>query len=327
MLRVLSGLLTNTPASVSQGGARSREFIVSQGVEQGGTRSPTLFNVFVGDLLAVTWANCAGVPLELRDGSAGKLVSFMFADDFAGVAASEGELQALVDQAHTHYTDWRMKANVPKCAVMVVRGKGATERRRAPLAIRWGGPAGQLIPQVESYTYMGVTLHASCKWDAQLTRAKDKTWGTANALASLLRSRGTSADVKRMASVVLLRPTTEWGAGVWRLNRSNMPRLDSLQADLLKTSFHCPATICHSALLLELGLPPMSLWCDKRLLEFWHRVRKMEDSRIVKQVVMGASGRARARGTSGCAGTGRSPAAHLAGPRSRGHAGVVYRHG
>ena len=299
MLRVISGLLANTTASVSQGGARSREFIVTQGVEQGGTLSPTLFNVFVDDLLAVTWANCAGVPIERCDGSVGKLVSVMFADDFAAVTASEGELQALVDQAHTHYADWRMKANVPKCAVMVVRGKGAAERRQAPLQIRWGGAAGPLIPQVESYTYMGVTLHASCKWDAQLLRAKDKTWGAANALASLLRTRGTSADVKRMASVVLLRPTTEWGAGVWRLTRSDMPRLDSLQADILKTSFHCPATICHSALLLELGLRPMSLWCDKRLLEFWHRVRNMEDSRIVKQVVLGASGvqqQARARG-------------------------------
>lgn len=149
---------------------------------------------------------------------------------------------------------------------------------------------GECIRQVEEYTYMGVTLHASCKWDAQMERAKDKSWGKANSLASLLRNRGTSADMKRMASTVLLRPTTEWGAGVWRPTRSEMPRLDSLQADLLKTSFHCPATICHSTMLLELGLRPMSLWCDKRLLEFWHRVRNMADTRIVKQVVFGARG-------------------------------------
>jgi len=172
---------------------------------------------------------------------------------------------------------------------LVVRGKGAA-RRQAPLQIRWGGPGGQPIKQVDHYTYMGVTLHASCKWDAQLAMAKEKTWGKANALASLLRTRGTSADVKRMASTVLLRPTTEWGAGVWRPTRSEMPRFDSLQADLLKTSFHCPATICHSALLQELGLRPMSLWCDKRLLEFWHRVRNMKDTRIVKQVVFGTDG-------------------------------------
>ena len=42
-------------------------------------------------------------------------------------------------------------------------------------------------------------------------------------------------------------------------------------------------------MLLELELRPMSLWCDKRLMEFWHRVRNMEDARIVKQV-LGASG-------------------------------------
>jgi hypothetical protein len=287
LLRVIANLLENTTACVSQGGVRSREFTVSQGVEQGGTLSPTLFNIFVDDMLADTWANCPGVPLELPNGAQGKLVSLMFADDFAGVTASEGDLQILVDRVRGHYRNWRMKANISKCAVMVVRGKGGP-RRPAPLNIRWGGPTGESIPQVEAYTYMGVTLHASCKWDAQLERAKDKTWGKANSLASLLRTRGTSADVKRMASTVLLRPTTEWGAGVWRPTRSEMSRLDSLQADLLKTSFHCPATICHSTMLLELGLRPMSLWCDKRLLEFWHRVRNMADTRIVKQVVFGA---------------------------------------
>jgi hypothetical protein len=226
----------------------------------------------------------------------------MFADDFAGVAGSANGLQAIVDRAFAHYQAWRMKASIPKLRVMVVRGKGAAARSAAPLEIRWGGPTGERIDQIDAYTYMGVTLHSSCKWDAQIERAKVKTWGKANSLASLLRPRGASANLKRLASIVLLRPTTEWGAGVWRPNRSDMPRLDSLQADLLKSCFHCPATICHSTLLLELGLRPMSLWGDKRLLEFWHRVRTMPESRLVKQVVLGA-------------GTGTQAAGRRRGPR------------
>jgi len=63
---------------------------------------------------------------------------------------------------------------------MVVRGKGTAARHQAPLNIRWGGFTGELIPQVEQYTYMGVTLQASSKWEAQIQLARDKTWGKAN---------------------------------------------------------------------------------------------------------------------------------------------------
>jgi hypothetical protein len=84
LLRVVSGLLTHTTACVRQGSEFSREFTDSQGVEQGRTLSPILFHVYVDDLLADTWQHCDGVPLELPRGAAGgKLVSLMFADDFA----------------------------------------------------------------------------------------------------------------------------------------------------------------------------------------------------------------------------------------------------
>jgi hypothetical protein len=48
--------------------------------------------------------------------------------------------------------------------------------------------------------------------------------------------------------------------------------------------------LCHSTVPLELGLWPMPLWSDKRLLEFWHRVRTMPASRLVTQVVFAGTG-------------------------------------
>jgi hypothetical protein len=292
-LRVAANQLKNTTAMVSQGGVRSRIFSVDQGVEQGGTLSPTLFNVFIDGLLQDVWQHCAGVPIEQANGPAAKLSALMFADDFVGVAASEEELQLLVDRVHAYSRRWRMKANIGKCAVMVVRGKpprgtAASATARAQTNIRWGGAEGQRIEQVAVYNYMGVALHENCTWDAQLQAATDKTAKKAAALASLLRTRTASAGVKRMAALVLLRPTMEWGAGVWRPNKTDLRRVDSAQADLLKSAFHTPATISHSALLQELGIRPMSLCFDKRLLEEWHRIATMPDERLVKRVVFGA---------------------------------------
>lgn len=221
----------------------------------------------------------------------GKLAALMVADDFAGVAASPEELQALLNRVHAYQRLWRIKSNDGKLRIMVVKGK---PRRGAPPApsptnvqFRWGGPNGAVVPQVQEYTYMGITLHASCTWEAQIRSAMTKAQARANSYAAVLRRRGASAGIKRMVLLALLRPALEWGAQVWRPNRSDLPRLDSLQADLLKAALHCPATTCHSALLLEMGMRPMSMWFDKRVLEMWSRLKQMPDARIVKQVVLG----------------------------------------
>jgi hypothetical protein len=76
----------------------------------------------------------------------------MFAEDLqASLAPSAAGLQAIVDRASAHYHAWRMKASILKPRVMVVRGKGAAARRAAPLKIRWGGPSGQRIDKIDEY--------------------------------------------------------------------------------------------------------------------------------------------------------------------------------
>jgi hypothetical protein len=51
-----------------------------------------------------------------------------------------------------------------------------------------------------------------------------------------------------------------------------------------KSAFHLPPNMWHVALMQELGVHPMSVWVDMRLLEMWRRVINMEDSRLVKKV-------------------------------------------
>ena len=54
----------------------------------------------------------------------------------------------------------------------------------------------------------------------------------------------------------------------------------------MKRALHCAQGTSHAALLQELGLRPMSAWFDKRMLEMWHRIVNMPNTRLIKQVVM-----------------------------------------
>jgi hypothetical protein len=153
-----------------------------------------------------------------------------------------------------------------------------------------------MLPQKDEYAYLGLLLHKSAKWEQHLEAAKAKVLKKANSLARVLYSRHVSADIKRMVMLVLLRPTFEFGAAVWHPGVVGMKQADSIQAEIMKRAFHCPPKVSHDALLQELGLRPMSAWLDKRMLEMWHRVINMPESRMVRQVVCGTFAASHVRG-------------------------------
>ena len=82
---------------------------------QGCSLSPTLFSVFINDLLKDVEQAELGIQLS-SDKRVGEM---LFADDFVGVSDSRESLQKLIDMVHRYCNKWRLKANVTKSAVMV----------------------------------------------------------------------------------------------------------------------------------------------------------------------------------------------------------------
>ena len=93
-------------------GVLSPEFPVLRGTAQGCTLSPLLFNIFIDGLLEDI--QTAGLGVEVGNGVIGGL---MFADDFAGLAPSAGQLQQLINKAAQYLQQWGLSAIVNKSAV------------------------------------------------------------------------------------------------------------------------------------------------------------------------------------------------------------------
>ena len=69
MWRNIANMHGPTTLQCQHGGALSAPFTVDQGVAQGDTLSPILFNIFVDDLLRDVHAACAPVSVPARDGA------------------------------------------------------------------------------------------------------------------------------------------------------------------------------------------------------------------------------------------------------------------
>ncbi|CAB1110533.1 unnamed protein product [Ectocarpus sp. CCAP 1310/34] len=118
MWRVLKKMTECTKSAVMLDGELSKFFDIEQGVPQGCTLSPTLFQVFINDLLEVVEAVRKGVKVGDTETS---VSGMLFADDFVGMSDTPEGLQLQIDAAKKFTDKWILSANVNKSAVRYTR--------------------------------------------------------------------------------------------------------------------------------------------------------------------------------------------------------------
>ncbi|CAB1106679.1 unnamed protein product [Ectocarpus sp. CCAP 1310/34] len=104
MWRVLKKMTECTKSAVMLDGELSKFFDIEQGVPQGCTLSPTLFQVFINDLLEVVEAVRKGVKVG---GTETSVSGMLFADDFVGMSDTPEGLQLQIDAAKKFTDKWR----------------------------------------------------------------------------------------------------------------------------------------------------------------------------------------------------------------------------
>ena len=117
---------------------RPPAFAVQRAVAQGCPLSPLLYAIFIDPVLQdmqslphpdMLWL---GPPTSKR-----KLVGQAYADDLAGIAATQQGLQRVVDAVHAHSLRWGWLLNVHKSVVIVFGKRSVCARLGAP-ELSWG---------------------------------------------------------------------------------------------------------------------------------------------------------------------------------------------
>ena len=83
----------------------------------------------------------AGLGVQLNNGK--RIGCLPFADDSVGISDSSEKLQKLIDVIHKFCNQWRLKANVSKCAVVVM----SKSKVHTPGSWTWGE---HTLPQASS---------------------------------------------------------------------------------------------------------------------------------------------------------------------------------
>ncbi len=107
----IDALYTKSVRQVRLRGNLSNLVTIDLGVAQGDTLPRILFKLYMNDMLAQYEAVCDGVPLPGVAGTGDKFVAQLFADDFAGVAATVEALQLGIDACKAWCDKWQKRCH------------------------------------------------------------------------------------------------------------------------------------------------------------------------------------------------------------------------
>ena len=190
----LMSLLSGRQQAVVVDGSRSSWRDVTSGVPQGSVIGPTLFLLYINDI-------CDDLQSTIR----------LFADDCVIYKEICNEydhhiLQRDLQRLSTWSTDWLMSFNIKKCGVMSI-----TRKRNSYIHVYQ--LLDEVIPRVNQYKYLGITITPDLRWNQHCQSIRHKANRTLGLIRRTLPS--CSKEVKARAYTTLVRPQLEYASEAW----------------------------------------------------------------------------------------------------------------
>lgn len=251
---------------------RSSFFPITSGVRQGDCLSPSLFSLYINDLVAHLKENCP----SMKFGNA-ELNILLYADDMVAIADNENDLQLIMNEIHKWCNLWRLKVNIEKTKVIHFR---TSRQTLTDTAFTYGDLD---LETVSKYKYLGVILDEYLKYDYCIKALADSSGRALGGIISKfqsLKNAGYESYSKMYASGV--QPIQEYGAGIWGFNKAKP--IDMIQNRAMRFYLGVHKFVPNVALTAEMAwLKP--IYCRYLcILRFWNRLMNMNDSRLTKKI-------------------------------------------
>nr|VZI51608.1 unnamed protein product [Spirometra erinaceieuropaei] len=235
-------------ARVTDNGAVSEAFAVTNGVKQGCVLAPTLFSLMFSAMLMDAYRDeRPGIRIAYRtDGrllhqrrmnfqsrvSTTTVHELLFADDCALNTNSEAEMQRSMDLFSAACENFGLVINTQKTVVMHQPPPNSAAAPNAPPQINVNGNQLQVV---ENFPYLGSTLSRNTKIDDEVANRISKASQAFGRLQSTVWNRhGLQLSTKLKIYKAVILPTLLYGAETWTMYTRQARRLNHFHLSCLR---------------------------------------------------------------------------------------------
>ena len=209
VLRLIMNMYTNQEIQIKWNNLLSTKCEISNGVKQGGCLSPSLFSVYLNNLIT----NLKKSNIGCRYGSEYMGV-YGYADDLSLLCPSFSGLKEMLNICERYANDKKITFNASKSQLLHFSKKNNPLHNKKPI-LRM--KHGQIIPYVEKCIHLGNTLNSSSIEHAMLDSAIiDLNVKTNNLLSEFSFSE--SITLSRLFKSYCM---NVYGSSLWRYNNHN----------------------------------------------------------------------------------------------------------
>nr|VZH94102.1 unnamed protein product [Spirometra erinaceieuropaei] len=290
-------------ARVTDNGAVSEAFAVTNEVKQGCVLAPTLFSLMFSAMLMDAYRDeRPGIRIAYRtDGhllnqrrmhfksrvSTTTVHELLFADDCALNTTSEEEMQRSMDMLTAACENFGLVINTQKSVVMHQPPPNSATAPNAPPQISVNGTQLQVV---ENFPYLGSTLSRNTKIDDEVANRISKASQAFGHLQSTVWNRhGLQLSIKLKMHKAVILPTLLYGAETWTVYAKQARRLNHFHLSCLRRILRLKwqDRIPDTDVLERTGI--LSIYAILRQIQLrWsgHLVR-MDDERLPKRLFYG----------------------------------------
>ena len=301
MVKLLQSLHDGMQAEVTIDGYVTPEIEVQNGLRQGCTIAPTLFNLYF-NLVIESWRQrCQTFGVDVLYKCNGKLVgertrrpstmtvtALLFADDAAAVSTTREDIERAAHVLDEVTSEWGLRMNMPKTKLMVA-GVQCEEDLR-PIYIK-----GETIEAVKEFKYLGAIIepHGGIERDEQdrIARAS-RAFGALS--KPVFHDNDLSLLTKRLVYRAVVLGVLLYGAETWANKRVNTRKFETFHNRCLRSILgitkerqrtgHISSVQVGSQFGMEESLEDT---ITARRLRWLGHLARMDDSRIPKKILFG----------------------------------------
>ena len=219
MYKWISSFLTNRKARVKVDGKHSRKFLLRHGVPQGGVVSPTLFLIFIDDLIPQ-------LPRGIKAALYADDLVMWCTEEYATTATYR--MQQAVNTLAAWAKEWNVSINKEKSSTTLFT---LTKQKAGQISLD-----GTRLKEDDQPTYLGVTFDKTQTWKPHIQASEAKA---KRRIALMRKLTGSSwgANQKTLRTVYesTVRPHLEYGSTAWSTaTKTSLQTVDKVQNQALR---------------------------------------------------------------------------------------------